>query len=96
MEKELMEMLAGVIERNTSAMEKMAKVTEEAGKSSARMATEVCGLRRIIAGAQEKIGEETTVIATEQEPPASEDAEAEPGAEAEAEMPEARTESADE
>ena len=62
MEKELMEMLAGVIERNTSAMEKIAKVTDEAGKSSARMASEVAGLRRIIAGAQQKIGEELGTV----------------------------------
>ncbi len=58
MEKELMEMLAGVIERNTSAMEKMSKVTDEAAAASSRMASEVSGLRRIIAGAQQKIGEE--------------------------------------
>ena len=62
MEKELMEMLAGVIERNTSAMEKMSKATEEAGKASGRMATEVCGLRRIIAGAQQKIGTELGTV----------------------------------
>ncbi len=47
---------------------------------------------------QEKIGEETTVIAGEQEPAEVEEAEeeaAEPGEEAEAETPEARTEAAE-
>ena len=58
MDKEVMEMLAGVIERNTSSMEKMAKVTDEAAKASAEMAREVKGLRRIIAGAQQQIGGE--------------------------------------
>jgi hypothetical protein len=62
MEKEIAEMLAGVIERNTSAMEKMAKVTDEAGKASSRMASEVSGLRRIIAGAQQKIGGEIGAV----------------------------------
>jgi hypothetical protein len=62
MDKELMEMLAGVIERNTSAMGKMAKVTDEAAKASAEMAREVKGLRRIIAGAQQKIGGELGAV----------------------------------
>jgi len=44
-------------------------------------------LEAMLSQLQEKIGEETTVIAGEQEPAAVEDAEAEPGEEAEAEAP---------
>jgi hypothetical protein len=50
-ERELLTMLIGVVESNTKAMEKNAGASE-------KMATEVRGLRRIIAGAQEKIGGE--------------------------------------
>ena len=50
-EKELLAMLVVVIESNTKAMEKAAEASE-------KMSTEVRGLRRIIAGAQEKIGGE--------------------------------------
>jgi hypothetical protein len=55
MEKEIAEMLAGVIERNTTAMEKAADASE-------KMSIEVRGLRRIIAGAQEKIGGELGAV----------------------------------
>jgi hypothetical protein len=54
-EEMLVRMLAGVIESNTKAMEKNAEASE-------KMATEVRGLRRIIAGAQEKIGREVGPI----------------------------------
>ena len=50
-ERELLTMLVGVVESNTKAMEK-------ASKASEKMSTEVRALRRIIAGAQEKIGGE--------------------------------------
>lgn len=62
MDKELLEMLTGVIDRNTTAMEKIAKVTDEAAKASGKMAREVEGLRRIIAGAQQKIGVELGAV----------------------------------
>ena len=55
MEKELAEMLAGVIERNTNAMKKAAEASE-------KMSIEVRGLRRIIAGAQQKIGGEVGAV----------------------------------
>lgn len=51
MDKELLELLTGVIERNTEAM----KASAEA---STTMATEVTGLRRTIQAAQHKIGGE--------------------------------------
>ncbi len=53
-------------------------------------------LEAMLSQLQEKIGEETTVIAAEQEPPASEDAEAEPGAEAEADTPQTQSPFAEE
>ena len=55
MEKELAEMLAGVIERNTSAMEHSAKASE-------KMAEEVLHLRATIQGAQQKIGGELGAV----------------------------------
>lgn len=50
-ERELLTMLVGVVESNTKAMTKAADASE-------KMSTEVRALRRIIAGAQEKIGGE--------------------------------------
>jgi hypothetical protein len=50
-DKELLEMLVGVIESNTRAMEKSAEASE-------KMATEVRGLRGVITGAQRRIGGE--------------------------------------
>ncbi len=50
-ERELLAMLVMVVESNTKAMEKTAE-------ASAKMSAEVRALRRIIAGAQEKIGGE--------------------------------------
>ncbi len=50
-ERELLAMLVMVVESNTKAMEKAAEASE-------KMSSEVRALRRIIAGAQEKIGGE--------------------------------------
>ena len=50
-DRELLTMLVGVVESNTKAMEK-------AAEASGKMSAEVRALRRIIAGAQEKIGGE--------------------------------------
>lgn len=51
MDHELLDMLKGVIERNTEALNKSAE-------ASTKMATEVTGLRRTIQAAQHKIGGE--------------------------------------
>ena len=50
-EKELLELLIAVVQSNTEAMNQSAAASE-------KMSIEVRGLRRIIGGAQEKIGGE--------------------------------------
>lgn len=54
----LFEIVTKTLERNTEAMEKVAVAVQADATASDKMSIEVKGLRKIIAGAQQKIGGE--------------------------------------
>lgn len=62
----LFEIVTGALERNTSALEKIESVIGKDAEATEKMSTEVRGLRRIIGGAQNKIGGEIGKVIDDQ------------------------------
>jgi hypothetical protein len=62
MEKELIEMLAGVLERNTSALENVAKAIAGNEAKNERLADGMHKMVATIAGAQRKVGGELGAV----------------------------------
>ena len=58
----LFEIVTGALERNTTTMEKVAEAVQADADASNKMAIEVKGLRKIIGGAQQKIGGEMGAV----------------------------------
>lgn len=65
-ETKLIEMLAGVIQANTAAMEKVAVAVQADADASFKMAVEVKGLRKTVGLAQQKVGVEMGAVIEKQ------------------------------
>lgn len=61
-ETDLIQVLIGVVEANTKAMDKVAVAVQADADASNKMAEQVKGLRGVITGAQRKIGGEMGAV----------------------------------